>query len=188
MKANFAVNEYRPNISPKTLETPFAIRNRFAPVRQQPLLLLSSDKTFYEQVRSAAWRTGQMLLRHSPTDGLRFLHILNPAAVLLDLDLPANSAWETADSLLHREDCPLLLLLTSRSGHPDFKTAIEAGFLIDKSADAATLLRQVNEKLGSSASTYSEQNAMQRIAIRWLKPFRGSAQEIPLRRFWGINE
>ena len=187
MKANF-VDGYQTITRPKTFEAPFTIRNRFAPARQQPLLLLSSDKAFYEEIRNAAWRAGQVLLQHSPSDGPRFLRILNPAAVLLDLDLPADSAWETADSLLHHEDCPLLLLLTSRSGHPDFKTAIEAGFLIDKSADAATLLRQVNEKLGSSASTYSEQNAMQRIAIRWLKPFRGSAQEIPLRRFWGINE
>jgi len=113
---------------------------------------------------------------------------LNPAAVLLDLDLPADSAWETADSLLHDEHCPLLLLLTSRSGQPDFKTAIEAGFLIDKRMDAVTLLRQVNVRLDSSASSHRDQNAMQRIAIRWLKPFRGSAQEIPLRRFWGINE
>jgi CheY-like chemotaxis protein len=108
--------------------------------------------------------------------------------VLLDLDLPSAAAWDAADSLLQDDTSPPLLLLTSRNDQADFQTAIQAGSLIDKSERPARLLELADVTLESAASVQREQSAMQRLVIRWLKPCNWSAQVIPLRRFWGINE
>jgi DNA-binding response OmpR family regulator len=155
----------------------------------RPLLLLSDDEEFSQAIVRAARQTGRTFLRrHAVADGLRSLRLLKPAAVLFDLDSPAASPWDTADSLLRDENCPLLLLLTSRREQLDFETAIQAGSLIDKGTDAGSLLQLVDLKLESPASVHRQQNAMQRMLIRWLKPCRLLGESIPLHRFWGINE
>jgi DNA-binding response OmpR family regulator len=116
------------------------------------------------------------------------LGLLKPAVVLLDLDSPSQAAWDAADSLLQDANSPPLLLLTSRSDQVDFKTAIQAGSLIDKSECPAKLLEIANLTLESSDSEHRQLNAMQKLVIRWLRPCNWSAQVIPLHRFWGINE
>jgi len=108
--------------------------------------------------------------------------------VLLDLDSPAQAAWDAADSLLQDANSPPLLLLTSRSDQVDFKTAIQAGSLIDKRECPAKLLEIASLTLESPEPDHRQRNAMQKVVIRWLRPCNWSAQVIPLRRFWGINE
>jgi DNA-binding response OmpR family regulator len=112
------------------------------------------------------------------------LRIVNPEAVLLDLDLHEEMAWVTADALLQVGNCPPLILLTSQGKQSDFHSAIQAGCLIEKTIEPMRLLAVVEQKLASTKADRREQNAIQRLVIRWLKP-------VPigrLNRFWGINE
>jgi len=156
---------------------------------QKRLLLFSDDELFSQDLLTAASAVGRKLTRNcAAADVLRTLRLLKPAAVLLDLDSPAEAAWNVADSLLQDANSPPLLLVTSRTDHVDFKTAVQAGSLIDKRERPARLLELANAALESSASERRERNAMQRLVIRWLKPCNWSPQVIPLRRFWGINE
>ena len=160
-----------------------------AVAQHAPLLLLSDDELFSLDLLRAAAKAGRTVVRVQPTcDGLLNLQILQPAAVLLDLDSSSKSTWDIADLLLQDQHCPLLLLLTSRGQQFDFEPAIQAGSIIEKGANAAALLEFINLKLDSSKSTESDPNALQRIAIRWLKPCSWSPEVIQLRRFWGINE
>jgi CheY-like chemotaxis protein len=162
---------------------------RAARPQQQRLLVLSDDEEFWQTLSAAATICGRKLIRERAAAGTRrILRLVKPAAVLLDLDLPSATAWDAADSLLQDATCPPLLLLTSRNDQADFKTAIQAGSLIDKSECPARLLELADLTMESSGSVHRKQCAMQRLVIRWLKPCNWSAQVIPLRRFWGINE
>ena len=162
---------------------------RAARPQQRRLLVLSDDEEFWQSLSAAARNGGRKLVRqHAAAGTARILRLVKPAAVLVDLDLSSAAAWDAADSLLQDATCPPLLLLTSRSDQVDFKTAIQAGSLIDKSECPARLLELAEVTLESQGSVHREQSAMQRLVIRWLKPCKWSAQVIPLRRFWGINE
>ena len=161
---------------------------RAALPQQRRLLVLSDDEEFWQGLLTAASDGGQKLLREHASAGAPGILLAKPAVVLLDLDSPSAAAWDAADSLLQDATCPPLLLLTSRSDQDDFKTAIQAGSLIDKSERPARLLELADVTLESPGSVQREQSALQRLVIRWLKPCNWSAQVIPLRRFWGINE
>jgi DNA-binding response OmpR family regulator len=156
---------------------------------QKCILLFSDDDSFSQDLLTAASEAGRILARkRAAADLPRTLRRLNPAAVLVDLDSPVEAAWDAADSLLRDAGSPPLLLVTSRTDHVDFKTAIQAGSLIDKRERPARLLELANAALELSAYELRERKAMQRLVVRWLKPCNWSPQVIPLRRFWGINE
>ena len=161
---------------------------RAARSQQRCLLVLSDDEAFWQGLLTAGSNSGQKLLRERASAGTPGILLVKPAVVLLDLDLPSAAAWDAADSLLQDDTSPPLLLLTSRNDQADFQTAIQAGSLIDKSERPARLLELADITLESATSVQREQSAMQRLVIRWLKPCNWSAQVIPLRRFWGINE
>ena len=155
----------------------------------RPVLVFSDDAKFWQSMIDAAQDTGWKLLRRDIATGEpRLLRMLNPAAILFDLDSAITSRWDTADSLLQDANCPLLLLVASHREQLDYQTAILAGCLLDKSADPRILLRTMERKLQGPTSVRREQNNVQRELIRWLKPWNWSAQSAPLHRFWGINE
>jgi FixJ family two-component response regulator len=114
--------------------------------------------------------------------------MMQPVAVVLDLDLPSDGAWEIADGLLQEAGCPPVVLLTGRRDQFDVSTAIRAGSLVDKSADLAKVLEAVEEALALPESNRGERNAIQRITIQWLRPCAWSAPVTPTYRFWGLNE
>jgi DNA-binding response OmpR family regulator len=155
--------------------------------RTPPLLVFTTDEPFWRGLLAAALRKALKLVRREDTnDTARSLRLFRPGAVLLDLDPPP--AWDAADSLLHASNAPPLLLLTSRGDQIDFKTAIEAGSLIDKRADPATVLALADRALSAPEPTRHEQSGIQQLVIRWLKPCGWLRHGAPLRRFWGINE
>jgi CheY-like chemotaxis protein len=121
-------------------------------------------------------------------DALQNMCAGQPVAVLLDLDLPSQAAWEAADCLLQEQSCPPLILLTARSDQFDMSTAIRAGSLVDKSADPGRLLEAVDQTLAGPCSAQAERNAIQRVMIRWLRPCGWSVPVATAHRFWGTNK
>ena len=153
------------------------------------ILLISDDASLGENLRCAAARTGRAVVQvHGMADALRKVRAGQPGAVLLDLDLPAQAAWEVADSLLEEEGCPPLILLTARSDQFDLSTAIRAGSLVDKSAGSSRLLEVLDQTLAGPCSAQAERNAIQRVMIRWLRPCGWSVPVTPAHRFTDINE
>jgi CheY-like chemotaxis protein len=156
-----------------------------AGAQKRPLLLLSEDEVFCWKLLVAASQVGRRLIRgHPAADGPQMLRIVKPEVVLLDLDLAEEFAWGAADALLQDEHCPPLILLTSQVEQRDFETAIQAGCLIEKTIEPMRLLAVVEQKLASTGADQREQNAIQRLVIRWLKPVKIAR----MNRFWGINE
>jgi DNA-binding response OmpR family regulator len=153
------------------------------------ILLVSSDTALGENLRCAAELAGRSVVRAAGLgETLRTAHMIQPLAVVLDLDLPSHGAWDIADKLLQEAGCPPLILLTGRGEQFDVSTAIRAGSLVDKSASLAKLLEVVDQALALPDSNRVERNAIQRIMIQWLRPSAWSVPVTPSYRFWGLND
>jgi len=153
------------------------------------ILLVSDDAGLGENLRCAAAQTGRTVVQvDGVADALRKMHTGQLAAVLLDLDLPGQAAWEAADCLLQEESCPPIILLTAHSDQFDLSAAIRAGSLVDKTSGPSRLLQAVDQTLAGPCSAQAERNAIQRVMIRWLKPCIWSAPVAPAHRFWEMNE
>jgi CheY-like chemotaxis protein len=160
-----------------------------APGPKQLILLISDDAVVAEQLRRVAEQAGRSVVRAAGTgEALRMAHMIQPVVVVLDLDLPAEGAWEIADALLQEGGCPPLVLLTGRRDQFDVSRAIRAGSLVDKSAGLAKLLEALDQAVGLPDSNRGERNAVQRIMIQWLRPCAWSVPVTPTYRFWGLNE
>jgi CheY-like chemotaxis protein len=150
------------------------------------LLLISDDATLCQSLRHAA-EQAKLLLAHSAAVGAALWQVraLRPGAVLLDMDLPSETAWETADRILEFENCPPLVLITARIHQFDVRAARRAGPIVDKSAGINCLLRLAVTASAQSASSQVERNSIQRIFIRWLRPCCWSVRLTPAQRFRG---
>jgi CheY-like chemotaxis protein len=116
------------------------------------------------------------------------LQATRPVAVLLDLDLPGGAAWEVADLLLNEPGCPAVILVTERTAQFDMETSIRAGSLVGKGESPSRLLEIVQEGLAMPEANQAARNAIQRVLIRWLRPFQWAEPTASAYRFWGINE
>jgi CheY-like chemotaxis protein len=153
------------------------------------ILLVSDDANLGESLSRAAERMQRAVVRVDKTvDALQRVRSGQPAVVLLDLDLPSQAAWATADCLLQEQNCPPVILVTAHSDQFDLSTAIRAGALVDKTTGPGRLLEAVDKTLAVPCSAQAERNAIQRVVIRWLKPCGWSVPVTPAYRFWGINE
>jgi CheY-like chemotaxis protein len=153
------------------------------------ILLVSDDTALGENLRHAADPVRRSVLQAGGLgEALRAVRSAQLAAVLLDLDLPSQGAWEIADGLLQEAACPPLVLLTGRRDQFDVNTAIRAGSLVDKSASVARLLEVVNQAAALPDSNRGERNAIQRIVIQWLRPCAWSVPVTPAQRFWGLKD
>jgi CheY-like chemotaxis protein len=160
-----------------------------APRPKQLILLISEDAVVADKLRRAAEETGRSVVRADGLDEtLRTAHMIQPVAVVLDLDLPSLGAWEIADRLLQEADCPPVVLVTGQRDQFDVSTAIRAGSLVDKSAGLSKVLEVVDQALALPDSNRGERNAIQRVIIRWLRPCAWSVPVAPTPRFWGLNE
>ncbi len=159
-----------------------------APSVRGSVLLVSKDPRLGPNLRLALARRGLALLEtRGLDDALRLVAALRPSAILLDLDLPGEAAWEIADRLLGEATCPPMLLLSERTDQYDTGTAIRAGSLFDKSADPVELIENLERVLAQPSSGQAERNAIQRVLVRWLKPCGWSVPVTPAHRFWELR-
>jgi ActR/RegA family two-component response regulator len=156
---------------------------------KQVILLISDDAVVAENLRRAAEQTCRSVVRADGLgEALRTSHMVQPVAVVLDLDLRSHGAWEIADCLLQEAGCPPLILLTGRRDQFDVSTAIRAGTLVDESTGLAKVLEAVDQALAPPDANRGERNAIQLIMIQWLRPCAWSVPVTPSYRFWGLNE
>jgi CheY-like chemotaxis protein len=161
---------------------------RFAPVKPA-ILLVSTDSELAGRLRHLAEGTDRTVVQAGGlAAALEAVHSAALAAVLLDLDMAAQGAWEIADALVQEPGCPALVLLTNQPDHFDTSAAIRAGALVDKSGSPAALLEAVDEAVALPEVNRAERNAIQRVVIRWLKPCEWSIPVRPSYRDWGLNE
>lgn len=154
------------------------------------ILLISEDWQLHENLRSLANINGQMVVRVPGSAGaVTLLRVIRPVAVLLDLDLPNETAWATADLLLKEPVCPPLILLTSRIGQFDMQTVLQAGSLVAKNESPCRLWEIVEESLEMPEVNRAERNSIQSVLLGRLRPSRwAESSPARLNRFWGINE
>jgi DNA-binding response OmpR family regulator len=114
--------------------------------------------------------------------------LLRPAAVVLDLDLSQQAAWNAAETLLLEQHCPPVMLVTARTERSEVRTAIRVGSIVDKAADPLRLLQLVYDTMTLTRAGLSERKASQRELLRTL---RARWRAVPLsstRRFWRSSE
>jgi len=159
------------------------------PLDKSMIVLISNDERLHRDLRCAANQTGRMVVRvATPAGAVPVVRVLKPSAVLLDLDLPEEAAWNTGDSLLQEAICPPVILLTGPSEQFDLKTAIRAGSLIDKTSGSSHLLEVVDQTLALPSAFQPERNATQRVLIRWLRPSSWSIPNSSVLRARRITE
>jgi FixJ family two-component response regulator len=153
------------------------------------ILLVSEDRGLHQELRGLANPFGRMVVRVDRTAGaLPVVRVVNPVAVLLDLDLPNQGSWEIADALSREKGGPPMVLFTGRTDQANVETAISTGAVLDKSAGAFRLLEAVDEAVGLSDCSRARWNTNQLELVRWLSPCRWSGPLPATRRFWGIND
>jgi FixJ family two-component response regulator len=156
---------------------------RWAVAGKRTILLITEDKRLHESLRGLANSIGQIVVRLSEATGVpSILRAVKPTAVLLDLDLPKQAAWDLAEALLSQSNCPSVILFTAPTDQFDLKTAIRAGLLIDKSEGPSRLLEVTEETLVMPDSARTERNVLQRVLIRWLKPRNWVLRRSPANR------
>jgi DNA-binding NarL/FixJ family response regulator len=153
------------------------------------ILFISNDRQLHDKLRSFANAMGILMIRAERSAGaVAILQATRPVAVLLDLDLADEAAWETAELLLSAPGCPAVILLTGRTVQFDVQTAIRAGPLVSKTESTSRVFEIVEEALEMPAENQAERNAIQRVLIRRLRPSELAESNTPAHRFWGINE
>jgi CheY-like chemotaxis protein len=163
------------------------LRESDAPKRV--ILLVTHDIKLDHGLRSAAKTEGYIILRvESLADALRTVRAGCAHIALLDVDMAAESGWDTADGLMQNPNCPPVILMTGRTGQFEMRMAIEGGVLLDKTSDPVCILQAVNKIIETPASAVEERNAIQRVLIRWLRPLHWPSRPISTCRYWGINE
>ena len=66
---------------------------------RRTILLITEDRQLHENLRELANTRGDLVIRaKGPIGSLAILQVVRPVVVLLDLDLPRQAAWETADT------------------------------------------------------------------------------------------
>src|SRR5262249_19045840 len=141
-------------------------RSRSSRAGSRTILLMSNDTRFHAILRSFANTLGLLVVRAEPKAGtVAILQATKPVAVLLDLDLPGEAAWEVADLLLTEPGCPAVVLLTGRTSQFDTETANRAGSLVRKDESPCRLLEIVQETLSMPEVNQAERNAIQRVLI-----------------------
>jgi len=94
------------------------------------------------------WTLGVLVVRAERAVGtLPILQATKPQAVLLDLDLPDEAAWQIAELVLSEACSPEVILLTGRTAQFDIRTAIRAGSLVSKSESPECVLELIEQKL-----------------------------------------
>ena len=172
-----------------TSPAPKARRPRARRPRSRPLLLISDDAAFAEVLRRAGEPSERAILQAREFgDALRQMEVMRPAAILLDLDLASNAAWEIADRLLQEAACPPLLFVTGRTGDLDLGPASRTGAVFDKTSEPTRLVENLPRTRTESSSSQAETNAIQRIFIRWLRPCEWPVPIGRAYRWWGMNE
>lgn len=153
------------------------------------ILLISNDRGFHQNLRSRANTLGLLVVRAERAVGtLPILQATKPQAVLLDLDLPDEAAWQIAELVLSEPCCPEVILLTGRTAQFDMRTAIRTGSLVSKSESPGRVLQLIEQKLELPEANRTERNAIQNVLLGWLRPSGWEGPTTPAFRFWGINE
>jgi CheY-like chemotaxis protein len=155
---------------------------------RKSLMLVSDDSGLGVRLGNAADFTGLAFMQvNDSANVLRLVAQDHPAAVFLDLDLPALAGWEAAEQFLQDERTPSLVLLTGRTGNFGLNVAIQAGMIVDKSAGTAQLLEKVGEVLAEPDADRGGRKTRQQLLVRWLRPYIWPVPVTPTSH-WGINE
>jgi DNA-binding NtrC family response regulator len=158
-------------------------------VQSRTILLISNDRELHESLRSSANEAGLIVVKLDfAVSTAEVLRAVRPSAVLLDLDLPDEAAWKSADVLLNEPDCPAVILLSGRTGHLAIQSAIRAGLLVSKGDSPDQILKIIEDALEMTGSDQAQRNTLRRELIRWLKPPAWKTDSRSAYRFWGINE
>jgi len=153
------------------------------------IMLISEDGGLHQELRRSANEHRRIVVRVSGVAGMEHvLQLLRPTAVLLDLDLSQDTAWNMAETLLREQDCPPVILLTARAEPFELRMAIGSGSVLDKSKGPSHLFDAMEQALGQSRLAQGERKAAQRMLLRWLRPLSWPLRSAVNYRFWGINE
>jgi len=121
---------------------------------QKTLLLVDDDLSVLEMVGRVLAGEGYRVL--CAATGPEALHIAeeNPIdAVLLDLNMPGQSGWDTFEQLTARDPTIAVVIITARANQIFTALGAGVGALVEKPVDFPTLIKTVKTLIEESPET-----------------------------------
>jgi DNA-binding response OmpR family regulator len=118
------------------------------------ILIVDDDDAVREMMRRVLVGEGYEVA--TAADGTQALEIaasLKIELVLLDLNLPAMSGWDTFERLTRADPSLAVIIITARSGQLVTAKCAGAGALLEKPLDFPALLRTVDKLLSEPAES-----------------------------------
>jgi DNA-binding response OmpR family regulator len=118
------------------------------------ILIVDDDDSVREMLRRVLVSEGYAVA--TAADGAQALKIASGGdvdLVLLDLNMPAMSGWDTFERLTRENPSLAVIVITARSSQLVMAEGAGVGALLEKPLDFPTLLRTVTELLAESPAT-----------------------------------
>jgi DNA-binding response OmpR family regulator len=122
-----------------------------APVRRSNLLLVDDEASVREMVGRVLQSEGyRVFLAGGGQEALQ-IAAANPIdLVLLDLNMPGQSGWDTFEQLTREHPCLAMIIITARPNQLFTAVGAGVGALLEKPLDFPTLLDTVRSLLAES--------------------------------------
>lgn len=153
-------------------------------------LLVASDDTSVVEcaVRAFSSESCVIVQTASSTGAVEHSDRLHPVATVVDLDLPGEEGWNTAERLLARHPALPLVLLTGRTEDFTLASIIATALVLPKPVNTDRLRQTLGAAVSSPPARQEQQQTRQHEVLRYARPFH-SADRVPhAYRHWGINE
>jgi FixJ family two-component response regulator len=153
------------------------------------LLVASNDTSVVECVVRALSSKSCVIVRiASSTEAVKHLVRLNPVATVVDLDLPGEEGWNTAERLLARHPAMPLVLLTGRTEDFTLASIIATALVLPKPVNAGRLRQTLEAAMSGSPARQEREQTRQHEMLRYARPLH-SPEPVPHPyRHWGLNE
>ena len=118
------------------------------------ILIVDDDDSVREMLRRVLVSEGYAVA--TAADGAQALKIANGGdvdLVLLDLNMPAMSGWDTFERLTRENPSLAVIVITARSSQLVMAEGAGVGALLEKPLDFPMLLRTITELLAESPAT-----------------------------------
>ena len=160
------------------------------PLRSRVVVSVSTDIEFDRHLRMEAMERGLIAIRVDSLEAAsRIIRGDCCGMVLLDLDAVGREGWEKAGDLMQEDKCPPMLLLTGIGEQFDLRMTIFAGSIFEKSTETTAMLNVVEEILhGSTTGFPQEDSGSGGPQLKELFRAESTVSQVPVRRYWGLNE
>lgn len=153
------------------------------------ILICSKDPVMRQAAADAVAEGGFGVgLARDGYEALDQFDVMTVKLVVLDLDDSGKDAWDLVEWLLENQPLMPIVFLTSVRESACWAGTTTADVKLEKPVQAARLVAAVRRLLDEPPSQRLSRSPSQRMALRYSRPYVGSASTGPAYSAWGLDE